>query len=148
LEPCIRAVLALARSIEVARDEVPKLRALPTGADGFRDVTHTALSLHDQAELELAQLAEMKKNRNVILVPASMIIALAAYLVTMFVVGMPLVFLLLALPAGLFGGIVLYVVLSTIGSVTGITKALGKARVRALITERDRSPNDPSRREG
>jgi hypothetical protein len=136
LEPRIRAVLAFARGIEHARAEVPKLRALPTHADGFRDTPQTALG--DHAELELAQLAEMRKSRNAILIPASMIAALAAYLVAVFVIGMPLVFLLLALPAALVGGIALSLVLSAIGRVTGITKALGKARVRALAASQDK----------
>lgn len=132
LEPCLRAVIAFAIAIERARDEIPKLRALPTDAHGFRETPSAVLVRDDRAELELAQLAEMRRSRHAILIPGSMIAAGVAYVVAILWLGLPLVFLLLALPASLFGGLALSLVLSTLGRVTGISKALGVARVRAL----------------
>jgi hypothetical protein len=52
-----------------------------------------------------------------------MVTAGVAYLVTMVWTGLPLVFLLLALPAALFGGLALSLVVSALGRITGIGKA-------------------------
>lgn len=132
LEPCVRAVIAFARSIEHARDEIPKLRALPTQADGFRGNPELALAKSDQAELELARLAAMQSWRGEVIVPFSLASAAIAWIATVLWTGLPLVFLLLALPVGLFGGLVLMFVLSGIGRFTGITSAVGRARIQAL----------------
>jgi hypothetical protein len=104
LEPCIRGAINFARSIERARDEVPKLRALPVGTEGFRDVPPTAIALRTKADHEVRQLARMRAKRGALL-PYAMAASGAAYVTAVLVFGLPLAALLFALPAALFGGI-------------------------------------------